>query len=204
MTHREPAPAELPDRVQAPPLRAMRLYPYGLSQERLEQAAKGPATSGARRQRRRTVRRRVDAQELLSQASRRSSWMPNARGIPVYVLRSNTIAQMEGILEDLYGVDGGQPDPVDSALRETEAGIAQVQQGANSIELSPPKRLCPAPAARTDQAGQSVLAQPGQRTPASRADPTVRTSPVRKILRGRPPPPGGPPKSCSLESLCHL
>ena len=51
-------------------------------------------------------------------------------------MRSNTISQMEGLLEDLYGVDG-QQDPMVDAVRETEAAIQQVQQGAHSVELAP-------------------------------------------------------------------
>ena len=133
---REAAITEKPTRVEAEPLRALRVYPYGLSQERLEQAAKGLQLP---------VRVVADVSQadavltLKNYYRKRPPIVTDAerRGIPVYVLRSNTIGQMEGILEDLFGVDGGQPDPVDAALREAEAGIAQVQQGANSIELSP-------------------------------------------------------------------
>ena len=133
---REAVMAEKPARAEAEPLRALRVYPYGLSQERLEQAAKGLQLP---------VRVVADVSQadavltLKNYYRKRPPIVTDAerRGVPVYVLRSNTIGQMEGILEDLFGVDGGQPDPVDVALREAEAGIAQVQQGANSIELSP-------------------------------------------------------------------
>ncbi|MBI4789451.1 MAG: AAA family ATPase [Chloroflexi bacterium] len=133
---REAAIAEKPARVQAEPLRALRVYPYGLSQERLEQAAKGlqlPVRVVA------DVGQADAVLTLKNYYRKRPPIVTDAerRGVPVYVLRSNTIGQMEGILEDLFGVDGGQPDPVDVALREAQAGIAQVQQGANSIELSP-------------------------------------------------------------------
>ena len=58
------------------------------------------------------------------------------RGVPVYVLRSNTLTQMEGVLEDLFGVDGAN-DPMAEAMRETETAIEQIRQGAHSVELSP-------------------------------------------------------------------
>jgi hypothetical protein len=62
------------------------------------------------------------------------------RGVPVYVLRSNTIAQMEGILEDLYGVDG-KTDPLDTAMVETDQAIQRVLSGAHSVELTPQNSL---------------------------------------------------------------
>ena len=46
------------------------------------------------------------------------------------------MAQMEGVLEDLFGVDG-RNDPMADALRETQAAIEQVRHGAHSVELSP-------------------------------------------------------------------
>ncbi|HEX7588875.1 MAG TPA: R3H domain-containing nucleic acid-binding protein, partial [Anaerolineae bacterium] len=58
------------------------------------------------------------------------------RGVPVYVLRSNTLTQMEGVLEDLFGVDG-KNDPMNEAMRETQSAIDQVQEGAHSVELTP-------------------------------------------------------------------
>jgi nucleoside-triphosphatase THEP1 len=133
---RREMPAEPSSRVQAAPLRALKLFPYGLSQERLEQAAKGLQLPV------RVVNDVSQADAVLTLKNyyrKRPPIVADAerRGVPVYVLRSNTIAQMEGILEDLFGVDGGQPDPVEQAIRETEAGIDQVRQGAHSVELSP-------------------------------------------------------------------
>ncbi|MBI5300512.1 MAG: AAA family ATPase [Chloroflexi bacterium] len=127
----EPAPA----RTEPSPLRAMKLFPYGLSQERLEEAAKSlrlPVQivgdiGGA------------DAVLTLKNYYRKRPPIvtdAERRGVPVYVLRSNTLAQMEGVLEDLFGVDG-RSDPVDDAMRETQAAIDQVLSGANSVELAP-------------------------------------------------------------------
>ncbi len=56
--------------------------------------------------------------------------------MPVYVLRSNTVGQMEGILEDLFGVESPR-DPMQAAIREVQEAIEQVRQGAHSVELSP-------------------------------------------------------------------
>ncbi|MGH2541708.1 MAG: R3H domain-containing nucleic acid-binding protein, partial [Ardenticatenaceae bacterium] len=58
------------------------------------------------------------------------------RGITVYVLRSNTVAQMEGALTDIFGIKA-QLDPFEQALRETHQAIEEVRRGASSVELSP-------------------------------------------------------------------
>jgi hypothetical protein len=126
---------ERPVRAEAGSLRAMRLFPYGLSQERLEQAAKSLELPVQ------IVNDVGNADAVLTLKNyyrKRPPIVADAerRGVPVYVLRSNTLAQMEGVLEDLFGVDG-KNDPMSDALRETQTAIDQVQQGAHSVELSP-------------------------------------------------------------------
>ena len=124
-----------PARVEPEPLRAMRLFPYGLSQERLEEAAKGLRLPVQ------IVGDVVGADAVLTLKNYYRKRPPivteaERKGVPVYVLRSNTLAQMEGVLEDLFGVDG-RNDPMADALRETQAAIEQVRRGAHSVELSP-------------------------------------------------------------------
>ncbi len=59
-----------------------------------------------------------------------------ASKIPVYVLRSNTISQMEQSLADIF--DLRQPaDRVTAALEETEEAINAVKDGRHSLELRP-------------------------------------------------------------------
>jgi stage III sporulation protein SpoIIIAA len=115
--------------------RTMRLFPYGLSQERLEDAAKNLKVPVQ------IVNDVSNSDGVLTMKNyyrKRPPIVTDAerRGIPVYVLRSNTIAQMEGLLEDMFGV-GERPDPVEDALRETRDAIEQVMQGAHSVELEP-------------------------------------------------------------------
>lgn len=129
---RAPEPARM---VEAKPTRAPRLFPYGLSQERLEQAAKGLRLPIQ------VVNDVGNADAVLTLKNyyrKRPPVVTDAerRGVPVYVLRSNTLAQMEGVLEDLFGADGTN-DPAEAALRETEAAIEQIQRGAHSVELAP-------------------------------------------------------------------
>ena len=59
-----------------------------------------------------------------------------ASKIPVYVLRSNTLSQIEQSLADIY--DLHEPlDPITVALKETEEAISAAKEGQNSLELSP-------------------------------------------------------------------
>ena len=53
---------------------------------------------------------------------------------PIYVLKSNTILQMQACLTSLYSVE---VDPREAALRETEEAIGLVMRAAKPVELSP-------------------------------------------------------------------
>jgi NMD protein affecting ribosome stability and mRNA decay len=58
-------------------------------------------------------------------------------GIPLYVLRSNTIKQMQSCLVDIFGLKVEETDPFAIAIRETQEAIQKVLAGANSVSLSP-------------------------------------------------------------------
>lgn len=125
--HQAPAPGA--------PRKTMRLYPYGVSQDRLETAAKALDVP---------IRIVADTEEadavltLKNYYRKRPPPIVDAErnGIPVYVLRSNTIAQMEGILEDLFGVES-KDDPFAQAMAETDDAIQRVLSGMHSVELTP-------------------------------------------------------------------
>ena len=59
------------------------------------------------------------------------------RGLPIYVLRANTVAQMEACLTDVFDLDGPTPDPLREGLREAEEAVRQVEAGVPEVELSP-------------------------------------------------------------------
>jgi predicted RNase H-like HicB family nuclease len=59
------------------------------------------------------------------------------RRLPVYVLRSNTLIQMESFLADLFGVSDELGDTLDSAMREAQEAIRRVLTGAQAVDLSP-------------------------------------------------------------------
>ncbi len=122
------------DRTEERP-KLLRLFPYGLSQERLEQAAKQLQLPM------RVVGDLNNADAVITLKNYYRKRPPvvgeaERRGVPVYVLRSNTLAQMEGLLEDLFGVDG-KPDPTTEAIHAVEEAIDQIRQGAHSVELEP-------------------------------------------------------------------
>ncbi|MDE2696876.1 MAG: AAA family ATPase [Chloroflexota bacterium] len=116
------------------PLR--RILPFGVSRSRLERAIHETRSDAE------IVDRVGEADAVMTLRPyyrRRSGPLREAasRGIPVYVLRNNTVSQMEQSLMRMRG-DGDQPDPTTSALREAEEAIAAVNiHGESSIELSP-------------------------------------------------------------------
>jgi hypothetical protein len=60
------------------------------------------------------------------------------RGVPIYVLRSNTTSQMEDCLADIFNLSQRSPGAdVDTAMRETQQAIQRVLAGAHMIELHP-------------------------------------------------------------------
>lgn len=60
-----------------------------------------------------------------------------ARGVPVYVLRNSSVAQIEQSLLGMRGPDGDE-DATTIALRETEQAIAAVShEGEREVELAP-------------------------------------------------------------------
>jgi stage III sporulation protein SpoIIIAA len=114
----------------------VRVLPYGVARNRLERATRrlhvpvylvknlGEAevmitTKGFYRKRPRVI---VDAER---------------RGLPIYVLRANTVAQMEACLSDVFELESRSPDPLNQALREAEEAVRQVQAGVPEVELSP-------------------------------------------------------------------
>jgi len=56
------------------------------------------------------------------------------RGLPIYVLKSNTIVQMQSSLTSIFALE---VDPREAALRETEEAIGLVLRESEPVELSP-------------------------------------------------------------------
>ncbi|HUZ69876.1 MAG TPA: R3H domain-containing nucleic acid-binding protein, partial [Candidatus Saccharimonadales bacterium] len=56
-------------------------------------------------------------------------------GIPIHVLRSNTVAQIKGALARVYGVE--TPDDTEAAMQDVIEGIEQMQRSGDDVELTP-------------------------------------------------------------------
>lgn len=59
------------------------------------------------------------------------------RRTPVYVLRANTVTQMESFLAEALDLEVNSPDPFEQAIAETERAIQLVQSGQPSVDLKP-------------------------------------------------------------------
>src|SRR5690606_981793 len=136
------------------PERPARIFPFGVSRNRLEQAIQQMAVPAT------IVRDLRDADcvvTLKNYYRRRPQPLRDAeaRGIPIYVLRTNTIVQMANLLRSLFAdsliASGQMPDAdretdvvhsvpedqVAAAMFEAEAAIHRVMEGAQSVDLRP-------------------------------------------------------------------
>ncbi len=125
-----------------------RIYPFGVSRDRLERAIAMlhvPAT---------IVRDMGEATMVMTlknyyrQGAQRVR-QAEERGVPVYVLRNNTLAQMERQLADVFNINLGDngahrsadrddDESMTEALLEVETAITQVLNGErSSVELQP-------------------------------------------------------------------
>jgi stage III sporulation protein SpoIIIAA len=157
-------PARPPSRNLAA-RRAMRLYAYGVSQNRIEQAA---------RELQLPVELTKDVRNANAVLTLKNYYRKNPTqvqeaedaGIPVYVLKSNTVVQIEQVLANLFDLDV-PPDPVAAAMAETEDAINSVLNEARPVELSPQnayiRRLQHQMAERYNLASQSEGREPYRR-----------------------------------------
>lgn len=117
-------------------LKKKHIYPYGVARNRLRGAAKRlrvpievvdnlqgadifVTTKQYYRKRPRVV---VDAER---------------QGVPIYVLRGNTTAQMETFLTDAFELTEEQTDPFSLAMGEAESAIKRVLKGEQAVSLAP-------------------------------------------------------------------
>ena len=114
-------------------LPTLRVFPHGISRKRLEQAIRdlGLPVIIAREPDEADV-----AMTLRSEYRQKPPALREAedRGIPIYVLKSNTIAQMQASLASVFALE---VDPREAALRETEQAIGLVVKEQEPVELAP-------------------------------------------------------------------
>lgn len=117
--------------------RILRIFPYAVNRSRLERAIQTchvPATVA------------IDLDEadmvltLKSHEKRRPKRLheAEARGVPLHVLRNNTVTQMEAFLRTVFAKSDHSDD--EAGMRETEAALRSVLEQGSPVELSPQNR----------------------------------------------------------------
>jgi stage III sporulation protein SpoIIIAA len=114
-------------------LPTLRVLPQGISRKRLEQAVRELQLPVI-------VARDVDEADVVmtlrNEYRQKTPMVREAeeRALPIYVLKTNTINQMEASLTSIFALE---IDPRDAALRETEEAIGLVMERSEAVELSP-------------------------------------------------------------------
>ena len=120
------------------PLKPISVYPYGVARNRLLQAAKQLNVPA------KIVRTLKEADALLTlRRYYRERQQPiveaEQRGMPIFVLRSNTSQQMEQFLADLYNISSATVNQVaeSTMVDQTQAAIQAVLNGERWVDLDP-------------------------------------------------------------------
>jgi len=117
----------------AGPLPTLRVFPHGVSRKRLEQAIRDLELPVV-------IARDPDEADVVMTLRSEYRQKPPAlrdaedRGMPIYVLKSNTVAQIQASLTSVFALE---IDPREAALRETEQAITTVIKEQEAVELAP-------------------------------------------------------------------
>jgi hypothetical protein len=119
-------------------LELIRIFPYGVARNRLAQAAKRLGVPIL-------IESEVDHAQVVvtlrTHFRKRQRPIVDAenRGIPIYVLRSNTINQMERFLSGLFNLTSSGPraHSEEEAMYQTQSAIQAVLNGERWVELAP-------------------------------------------------------------------
>jgi stage III sporulation protein SpoIIIAA len=117
-------------------LQTVKLYPYGVAQNRLMQSAKRMGVPAV------VVKDVAQADVLVTLRSyyrdRQQTVMDaEHRGMPIYVLRANTVSQIEQFLSDLFNLAEVVPaaSEMEFVKNQTQAAIAAVLNGERWVDL---------------------------------------------------------------------
>jgi hypothetical protein len=114
-------------------LPTLRLLPQGISRKRLESAIRDLQLPVH-------IARDVDEADVVmtlrNEYKQKTPMVREAeeRALPIYVLKSNTVPQMQSSLTSIFSLE---IDPREAAMRETEEAIGMVLHGSEPVELSP-------------------------------------------------------------------
>jgi stage III sporulation protein SpoIIIAA len=122
------------------PLKKVHIYPFGVARNRLSQAAKRLNVPVI------LVRTLEEADALITlrtyYRNRQSAILEaEERGTSIYILRSNTVYQMEQAFMEIFSIQPRQnqdPElPLDDVASQTQAAIESVLNGKKYVDLSP-------------------------------------------------------------------
>jgi stage III sporulation protein SpoIIIAA len=124
-----------PPRPEQPPQRQIKIYPFGVSRDKLEQAINNLGVPGV------IVKNPQQADAVITVKNyyrRRPQALAAAetQGVPIYVLKSNTLVQIQRIVADIFQLPQ-ENNPVDQALQEAEEAARKVLERSEPVELSP-------------------------------------------------------------------
>jgi len=134
--------APVPASTRFEPLRGalptIKIYPYGVARNRLLQATKRLGVPAI------IVKEPDEANVLVTLKAYyrdRQATIVEAeqRGMPIYVLRSSTVGQMEQFLGELFNVKGEQAvsSDIDGVKEQTQQAISAVLNGERWVDLPP-------------------------------------------------------------------
>ena len=145
----------------------VKLYPFGINRGRLEQMAKEMKLSLD------IVKNLSEANLLITSKNyyrRKPQKVKDAEAanLPIYVLKSNTPAQIRELLSDIYPIESpAKANSLKAALSEAEEAVEQVKEGQEGVALSPQsayiRRLQHLIAERNNLASQSTGKDPNRR-----------------------------------------
>ncbi|HNQ95473.1 MAG: AAA family ATPase [Anaerolineales bacterium] len=133
----EASPTPQPTPPIGAALQTVRVYAYGVAKNRLQQAAKRLGVPAV------VVRDVSEADALVTlrtyYRNRQQTVMEaEQRGMPIYVLRANTVAQVEQFLSDLYNLSAAPTrDNMEDIRSETQQAISAVLNGERWVDLPP-------------------------------------------------------------------
>jgi stage III sporulation protein SpoIIIAA len=136
----EPLPASAPPRFEPArgALPTIKIYPYGVARNRLLQATKRMGVPAM------IVKDAAEANALVTlRTYYRDRQQPiidaEHRGLPIYVLRSSTVGQMEQFLGELFNLraERASSSEIDGVRHQTEQAIQAVLNGERWVDLPP-------------------------------------------------------------------
>jgi stage III sporulation protein SpoIIIAA len=145
-------------------MQPLAVFPYGVSRTYLEQSVRELHVPVR-------IQHNVDDADMVltlkNYYRRKDSPVRTAEatGIPIQVLRSNTVAQIKGALARVYGVE--EVDQTDTALEEALEAVERARQTTSDVELAPQnsyvRRLQHQLVERHDMTARSTGNEPNRR-----------------------------------------